>query len=58
MELGGQELTERAEHLALALEVRLTLPRLPVVAVSVILQQRLQGVRSGPHLRMQILKTK
>ena len=56
VQLGGEELAEGTEHLALALEVRLPLPCLPVVAVVVVLQQRLQGVGSCSHLRMEILE--
>ena len=32
MQLGGEQLAEGAEHLALALEVRLSLPCLPVAS--------------------------
>ena len=58
MQLGGEEFTERAEDLALGLEIRLSLPGLLVITLSVIVQQRLERVGGGPHLGVEILQSK
>ena len=56
MEFGGEKFTEGTEDLALTLEVRLSLPGLLGVALSVRLQERLQRIRSCPHLSVEILQ--
>ena len=56
MELGGEKFTEGTEDLALTLEVRLSLPGLLGVALSMRLQERLQRIRSCPHLSVEVLQ--
>ena len=56
MQFGGEKFTEGTEDLALTLEVRLSLPSLLVVALSVRLQERLQRIRGCPHLSVEILQ--
>ena len=56
VELGGEKFTEGTEDLALTLEVRLSLPGLLGVALSVRLQERLQRISSCPHLSVEVLQ--
>ena len=55
VELGGEQLAEGGECLALAAEVGLALPRLAVVGLAVVLKQGLQGVARGAHLGVEVL---
>lgn len=55
VELGGEQLAEGGEGLALAAEVGLALPRLAVVGLAVVLKQGLQGVARGAHLGVEVL---